>query len=488
VASRPLPLPRSGPDASARRTPAWILPAGLLAVVAVTTLLAYDVKLGVALLVALCFVPIAFLQLPLAMCGWVVMVFFSRAPGLGGVANRLELLIIACWLGLLAGRRTHLRRRLAQHRTVLLAVVAFTVWVLMTLAWAPDSAVAARAVRDLLYGVTAFALLLGTIVERRHARWIMAAFVVGATLSVLWGAAKGGLSGAIGGPGAVTDQDGRFQSGAGDPNYLAAVLAPAIMLAGGLAFRRSSWQRLALAVAVSIIAIGLAATQSRGGLVAAIVASLVALTIWRGRRLLIVALLVIAVGATAVFFATSPSAWQRIYAGNSTGSGRIDIWRVAWRVANDHPFAGVGISQFSQVSPHYVRQPGALDYVDLIVDKHIVVHNLYLELWVETGIVGLLLFLTIVVASIREAWRAIKLFDAQGDSEMAALARTALLAIVGMLSASFFLSNVANRQIWILLALGPMLAEIARLRQAEAPVPLPTGVADEMDLAVELVS
>lgn len=488
MASRPLPLPRLR-RATESRPPAWIVAAGVVTAFAVAALLAYNAKLGVALLVALCFVPVAFLQLPLAICGWVVLVFFSRAPSLGGVPNRLELLILACWLGLLAGRRTHLRSRLAQHQAVLVGVVAFTLWVIMTLAWAPNSAVAARAGRDLLYGVVAFALLLGTIVDRRHARWLAIAFVTGAALSVLWGAAKGGLSGAIGGAGAVTDQDGRFQAAAGDPNYLAAVLAPAIMLAGGLAFRRSAWRRLALLFAVIVIAIGLAATQSRGGLVAAIVASLVALAIWRGRRRLIGGVLVIAIAATAAFFATSPAAWERIYAGNTTGSGRVDIWQVAWRVANDHPIVGVGINQFPQVSPHYVRQPGALDYVDLIVDKHIVVHNLYLELWAETGIVGVLLFLAIVVASIREAWRAIKRFDAQGDVEMAALARTALLAVVGMLSASFFLSNIANRQIWILLALGPVLAEIARLQARKAgESALPGDLADEVDMTVELVS
>jgi O-antigen ligase len=291
------------------------------------------------------------------------------------------------------------------------------------------------------------------------------AFVAGAALSVLWGAAKGGLS--VNG-GEAANVEGRFQGGAGDPNYLAAVLVPALMLAGGLAIRKAAGTRALLALATAIIAVGLAATQSRGGIIGAAVCAVIALAIWRGRRALIVSLIGLAVLATTAFFVANPAAWQRIHAGNASGSGRVDIWKVAWRVMQDHPLVGVGIAQFPQVSPHYVLQPGALEYVNLIVEKHIVVHNLYLQLWVETGIIGLLLFLAVVASSLAAGWRAATQFDRQGDVEMSSLARASILALIGMLTASFFLSNLEAGQLWLLLALGPVLAGLAA-RQARAP-------------------
>jgi hypothetical protein len=49
---------------------------------------------------------------------------------------------------------------------------------------------------------------------------------------------------------------------------------------------------------------------------------------------------------------------------------------------------------------------------------------------------------------------------------MTALARCSLLATFGMLSASFFLSDLGNRQDWVLLALGPVLAGIAQRERA----------------------
>jgi O-antigen ligase len=246
---------------------------------------------------------------------------------------------------------------------------------------------------------------------------------------------------------------------------------PAIMLAGGLAIWRSSARRAMLALATAIIAVGLAATQSRGGLIAGIVCAIVALMIWRGRRGLILGLIGLAALATVAFFVANPSAWHRIAASNSSGSGRIDIWTVAWRVVHDHPFAGVGIAQFPQVSPHYVLQPGVLEYVNLIVEKHIVVHNLYLQLWVETGIVGLLLFLALIATSVTAALRAARTFDLQGDGEMSALSRAAALGLIAMLTGSLFLSNLEAGQLWVLLALGPVLAGIADRQARAAPLP-----------------
>lgn len=470
VATRPLPVSRRlavhAPRVDARST---VVAAVACAVTAIVVALLYsDVKIGLVVLMGLCFLPLAFLRPPLAACVWLVLQFFSRVSGLSSIPDHLVLLLLACLLGVLVGRRGRTAREaFGDSRGLIAVAVAFVMWELLTLAWAPSAGAATQTVKDLSYAAVGMLVVLGTITERRHVRWLAIAFVVGATLTVLYGAARGGFHAS--GASAVTDTDGRLQAGEGDPNYLAAVLVPAIMLAVGLAVRRSTWQRIALGAAVIVMAIGLAATQSRGGLIAAGVAALGALAIWRGRRVAVGSLIVLAAGATAGYFAASPSAWHRIHAGGNTGSGRTDIWTIAWRVVHDHPFFGVGLAQFPQVSPTYVRRPGSLTYVAVILDDKIVVHNVYLQLWAETGIVGLVLFLAVIGASLVGSWRACVRFDSQRDPEMLALARMTLLAMLGMLAASFFLSDNTNRQTWVLLALGPALAGIAvRRRRAEA--------------------
>jgi O-antigen ligase len=458
---------------SARETPALRSRSSTSALVALGAMaaalayvgaLAYDTKVGLLILLAMCFVPLALWRLPLAVCAWVLLTFLSHVSAVSAYPNRVLLFVSACWIGLLIGRRARRNGAIAESYVVIALVVVFLSWTALTLAWAPDAGAAGTQLKQLAYGCFSVVLLLGAVAEGRHLRWVAAAFVLGATLSVVYGAAKGGLSGSVGTASEVADSGGRFQGGASDPNYLAAVLVPAIMLAGGLAVRRAPGQRTLLALATIIIAIGLAGTESRGGLIAAIVCSLVALVIWRGRRILIGALIVLAGLATATFFLIKPSAWTRILESNQ-GSGRLDIWTIALRVIHDHPFVGVGFGQFPQVSIHYVLQPGALEYVNLIVEKQIVVHSLYLQLLVEGGIVSLLLFLAIVGCCLAAGWTAVRRFDALGDQEMAAMARAGILALVGILAASFFLSDLENSQLWIILALGPVLAGLAR-RQA----------------------
>jgi O-antigen ligase len=293
------------------------------------------------------------------------------------------------------------------------------------------------------------------------------AFVIGAVASVLGGIITGGLTSAqeFGGDTATT----RFSGGGSDPNYLAAMLVPAIALAAGLAVRASALARLALLGATMVMAIGLAATQSRGGLLALAVTFLAALVLLRGRRLAVMAVVLAVIGGSAIFFVQNPAAWQRIHAvqDRGSGSGRTDIWQVALRVAEANPVAGVGLGQFPNVSPQYVLRPGSLRSTSLIVEQGIVVHNVYLQLWAETGLIGLLLFLGIVWTSLRASYRAAKELDAIGDAALAALARSVLLANIGVLAGSFFLSNLLTRQIWLLLAIGPALLVVARTRSAE---------------------
>lgn len=447
-----------------RMAPAFVLLGALLAVIAFAGAAVHSQKDGVLVLLAICFIPLALWRPPLAVCAWIVVTFLSHVSSLSAYPNRILLFVSACWIGLLVGRRARRSGAVAESYVLVALVVIFISWVAVTLAWAPDAGAAGTQLKQLAYGCFSVILLLGAIVERKHLRWVAAAFVFGATASVLYGAAKGGLGGGTGVATEVADASGRFQGGASDPNYLAAVLVPAIMLAGGLAVRRAPGPRALLAIATVIIAIGLAGTESRGGLIAALVCALVALVIWRGRRLLVGSVIGLAALATTAYFLLKPGKWTRILESNQ-GSGRLDIWTIAERVIHDHPFFGVGFGQFPQVSIHYVLQPGALEYVSLIVEKQIVVHSLYLQLWVESGLVGLLLFFAIVICSLVAGWSAVKRFDELGDEEMSAMARAAILALVGILAASFFLSDLENSQLWVVLALGPVLAGLAR-RQA----------------------
>jgi O-antigen ligase len=250
-----------------------------------------------------------------------------------------------------------------------------------------------------------------------------------------------------------------------------------IVLAGGLAATlRSPLWRVAIGGAVVMLTVGLAASQSRGGMIAAIVTVVAALVFFRRRRTYVAGLALIATGVVVAWFATSPSAWERVSAFDNGGSGRSEIWTVGWRVFEDHRLAGAGLNNFQVVAGDYVQRPGALQRVDLIAEDPHVVHNAYLQLLAENGVVACALFLVVAVGSLAAAWKAGMRFEARGERDHEALARAVLVAGIALLTTAFFSSSGVDRRLWILFGLGPALLHVAsRTRPSATGRPLYPG-------------
>ena len=51
-----------------------------------------------------------------------------------------------------------------------------------------------------------------------------------------------------------------------------------------------------------------------------------------------------------------------------------------------------------------------------------------------------------------------------GDLDMELLTRGLLLAMIGLLSADFFISGQYSKQLWLLLGMGPAMLAIAKTR------------------------
>jgi O-antigen ligase len=188
---------------------------------------------------------------------------------------------------------------------------------------------------------------------------------------------------------------------------------------------------------------------------------------YKRRRAQVLLFFAVAISIGAVWFTTSPGAWHRVTNFNGGGNGRSDLWKVAWQAGKDHPILGVGLNNFRVVSPNYVRKPGTLHFVDLIAEKPHVVHNTYLQMFTETGAVGVGLFLFFVTGCVFAAARAAKRFDELGERALAGVARGVLVGTLGMLTAAFFISAAGDFRLWILLAFGPALLALAMRPQSE---------------------
>jgi O-antigen ligase len=418
--------------------------------------LAHDVRLGLALVGAVGFLALVLIDLPLAIAAWVPVAWIEYSRLTGKAPVLATVVLLAGWI---ASRRVRGRslRVGPEDRTPMLLIGLLLVWLTLSMAWVDDRHPAWSDAKSWYAAAAAFFLIANAMATPRNARMLVVAFVIGALVSILVGlSGHGGLTTTADSLDLATRA--RFAGGQGDPNYLAAGLVAAIALAAGLLPSvRDPIARLGLIGSIVAMAAALAATESRGGLIGALVAVVVAVILARRQRMQAAAYGVCAIAVAAAFFVASPSALHRVTSFNAGGDGRAELWKVAWRMTEDHPVAGVGLAGFQLEAKNYVREPGSLQFVRLIVDEPHVTHNVYLQQLAETGVVGLGLLLSIIVVSLAAAARAARRFEAIGDRAMATLSRAVIVASIGFLTASLFISNSTDKRLWILLALGPAL-------------------------------
>jgi O-antigen ligase len=132
---------------------------------------------------------------------------------------------------------------------------------------------------------------------------------------------------------------------------------------------------------------------------------------WRRGKLL----LGVAAIAVVAYFAVPDSAWERLgtikqatqqdqgVTVNDEGSARqrLEIWKVARTIVAENPLTGVGMGAYPNAHYVYAQRPifdpTALGYRDT--------HSTYLNLMAETGIPGLIIFLTILAVTVVDTER-----------------------------------------------------------------------------------
>jgi O-antigen ligase len=441
--------------------PPWLIALGGLAAALIAGVaVAFDPKLGIAFVAACAFVPLVFLSLPLALAAWIPIAWNEFSHVLGRAPLAGSLLLLMAWIGTRRARGTVVAADLSL-RVARVVFVLLLVWVTLSISWASDRSHAWSEVVNWYFAGAVFLLVTTVATTPARARLVALAFIGGALASIVIGLTGSGLSTTADAIDLATRE--RFSGGAGDPNYLAAGLIAALALAAGLMpSTRDPLARLGLAGTVLALAVAMGATESRGGLVAALVAIVAGVALARERRAASAALAVVVVACSAIILLLSPSGWERMTTFDAGGTGRTELWRVATSMWEDHPVAGVGIRGYEHESAAYVLKVGDLSFVENIAERPVVTHNVYLQQLAETGIVGLALLLVLFGACLVASQGAARRFEAAGDRAMAALARATTVAIIGMLTASFFISNSTDKRLWIVLALGPALLIAAR--------------------------
>ncbi len=225
--------------------------------------------------------------------------------------------------------------------------------------------------------------------------------------------------------------------------YVVPITAVAISLA---LYGSSPIERWGGAAFVAIGTIVTALSFSRGGYLALAAVVLGAVLLHR-RRLLMLGVAVLGLAGLALI----PPIRHRILIetqnvyGNTIQS-RLDLWTAAVKLIEHRPLFGAGLSGFQQMSaPYYTHFHTLANFIDP--------HNIVLNFWVETGLLGLIAFTWIMVVGFQVAWRGWR----QGYTGWRAYHLGVLLALVavvvhGMVDVPYF-KNDLSLLFWTLIGL-----------------------------------
>jgi len=243
-------------------------------------------------------------------------------------------------------------------------------------------------------------------------------------------------------------------------NATALYLVPLIAIAASLfLYDRERWVRPASAV---FLVIGLAATAlslSRAGYVVLAVIALILAVLNPYRRFLLPAVVVLGAAATQV-----PAIAKRLaheFDPNdpyNTLVSREHLWQVTLRMLQDHPILGTGLYGFRRSIQPY---RGGVYQEDLIYP-----HNIVLNFWTETGLLGLAAFVWLLVQAFRVSWRGWRSGPAAWRAIQLGVG-LAMVAIVvhGMVDVPYFKNDLAL-ELWAFLGVawaGARAAEIEKV-------------------------
>jgi O-antigen ligase len=416
---------------------------------------------AVAAAVGLALMALVALDLTIGLCVFTFVSFIDVLPGgpAFSFAKVLGVLLALSWLATIATRENRARDFFSEHPGAVYLLGLFLAWATVSMLWAQHESEAATAASRYGLNLLLFPIVYTALRKREYAGWVAWTFVAGALFTTAFGFVF-----------PQPTEEGRLTGAIGEANELASVLVAAFAVAAGLALasKRSSSVRLAALAAAALCLGGVFFSSSRAGLLAlalVLVASVFVAGRWRGRAALVT--LIAALGAVVYFSAfASPLAREHVTRVGG-GTGRADLWTIAWRMTEDKPVTGVGAGNFQLVSPQYLLQPGAIARDDFVLDQPKQTHNIYLQVLAELGFPGLLLFGSIIGFSLSCTAAAARRFRALGDTHLETLSWAFLLAALGVLAADFFQSEQFSKQLWLLLALGPALLGLARRGEPE---------------------
>jgi putative inorganic carbon (HCO3(-)) transporter len=316
----------------------------------------------------------------------------------------------------------------------------------------PDQTVGLTKTASYALFILFFFIVVQLVRNLGDVRRVLRVFCASATLAGAWGIYLFVI-------GDVARASGPIQ----DPNGFAYVIGAALPLTGYLLVSDRG-RRLLWLIAFAVITGAVLASLSRGAFV-----GLAALLVWsvltgrvpvRGALLgVAVVVSVAALGFTLFGPIVQRQTQSRSRISSKNVTSRQAFWSGALRMAEDRPLTGVGPDRFGREAQNYVRNnPIAL--------RHPVVHNTYLEVLAESGIVALLGFLAYLSGTWRVLMHARRRARTSEDVDVTRLVTALQSTLLFALVAGFFISAQLTTPFWLIGGLATVFAGVEAERAA----------------------
>ena len=186
-----------------------------------------------------------------------------------------------------------------------------------------------------------------------------------------------------------------------NPNAFGEVLLLLLPLSFALILCARTWWGKMLAVfSTGMGCAAIAMTYSRAAWIGLVVAVLLFLLLWNKKVVPVVIL--VAMAGTLLLPDTVSNRILSIFSSSDTSTNsRFPYYQAAWLFIQDHPLLGGGLG--SDVVRDLIKEGNYFTGADVFVHCH----NVYLQVWCETGAVGLLTFVGGVLWTIRQGIRAV---------------------------------------------------------------------------------
>tara|TARA_Y100000768_G_C23987595_1_gene689912 strand:- start:1367 stop:2467 length:1101 start_codon:yes stop_codon:yes gene_type:complete len=91
----------------------------------------------------------------------------------------------------------------------------------------------------------------------------------------------------------------------------------------------------------------------------------------------------------------------------SSGAGRVDLWKASFLIMEEAPIIGIGLGQFYNLSTQYTNR--LFDARKTVLTNQLTLHNTYLQMLVEVGWIGFILFIGINIKLYMDVFKTYKL-------------------------------------------------------------------------------